>query len=631
MPRHLEPDVSPVGDDPLEAPLPGCIQQDRCEAEVVFHDQQHPVARADIGAIVGDAVLHGGEIERGTLGQRRRSTRRTRLVRTARIQAPFNHQVAIERLGEVQDERAAASDLARDPNLAAEQLGNFAADREPQARPPVLAAGGAVGLLERLEDDAVLLGGDADPAVGDAERDHVGGTAQRLMIGAPAVGGDINRQVDRAPIGEFQRIRQKIFQHLLQPLGIGVDGPRQRIAEVHVEVQALVDRERLERALHVVLQFGERHRPDVHGHRPRLDLREVQDLADQIEQVRAGREDGLREFNLLVGEVVLRVLREQLRQNQEAVERRPELVRHVRQELRLVLRGQGQLFGLLLERGAGPVDFAVFVLDFPVLPGHQFGLFFQLLVGLLQLLLLLLQALFGQLQRARLLLQLRVRLGQLALARLQLARERLRLLQQVFSPHGGHDRVEHNADALGELIEKHQVVWAEPVERRQLDDRLHLAFEHHRQHHDVGRGRLAKTGADLHVIGRHVREDDALLLEGALADEPFAGAEAVGQVLALGVGVAGEQHQVRRSVLGLVEIENPVLHRDERRQLGQDRARDGLEIALALEETRELREVGLEPVLLRVLLRGVLEIADHLVDVVLEGRHLPGRVDRDGS
>ena len=103
------------------------------------------------------------------------------------------------------------------------------------------------------------------------------------------------------------------------------------------------------------------------------------------------------------------------------------------------------------------------------------------------------------------------------------------------------DRVEHDADALGELIEERQVDLAEAVERGQLDDRLDLAFEQHRQHDDVQRLGFAEAGADLHVVAGHVGEQDALLLERALADQPLAGLEPVREVLALRVRVAREQ------------------------------------------------------------------------------------------
>ena len=126
---------------------------------------------------------------------------------------------------------------------------------------------------------------------------------------------------------------------------------------------------------------------------------------------------------------------------------------------RLVLRGEGQLLGLFFERLAGLLDFLVLAFHFDVLMGEQPGLLLQLLVGLLQFF----------------------------LPALQLLGQRLRLLEQVFGPHVGFDRVEHDADALGELIEERLVRRVEPLERGQLEHGLDLAFEHDRQHDDVHR------------------------------------------------------------------------------------------------------------------------------------------------
>ena len=59
--------------------------------------------------------------------------------------------------------------LADDADLAAEQAGDLAADRQAEAGAAVLAAGAAVGLLEGLEDDLLLVGGNADAGVADRE------------------------------------------------------------------------------------------------------------------------------------------------------------------------------------------------------------------------------------------------------------------------------------------------------------------------------------------------------------------------------------------------------------------------------------------------------------------------------
>ncbi len=126
-----------------------------------------------------------------------------------------------------------------------------------------------------------------------------------------------------------------------------------------------------------------------------------------------------RKLHLLGRQAAIRIFRELLAQHQDAVERRAQLVRHVGQELRLVLRGQRQLAGLFFQCAPRLLDLLVLAFHFVVLFGKLLRLLRQLLVGLLQLFLLRLQ--FG---------------GQL-----------LRLLQQAFSLHGGFNGVEHDTDA----------------------------------------------------------------------------------------------------------------------------------------------------------------------------------------
>ena len=71
-------------------------------------------------------------------------------------------------------------------NLATEQAGQFAADRQPQAGAAVFAAGAGVCLLEGLEDDALLFGRNADPGIGNLEGHDRGAAFEDRMIFAPA-------------------------------------------------------------------------------------------------------------------------------------------------------------------------------------------------------------------------------------------------------------------------------------------------------------------------------------------------------------------------------------------------------------------------------------------------------------
>ena len=172
--------------------------------------------------------------------------------------------------------------------------------------------------------------------------------------------------------------------------------------------------------------------------------------------------NGARKFDLLGREAAIGVFGELLAEHENAVERRAQLVRHVGQELRLVLRSERQLAGLLFQCAARLLDLLVLAFDFVVLFGELLRLLRELLVGLLQLLLL----------------------------RLQLGGELLRLLQQALGLHGGFNRVEHDADAGGELLKECQVRRGERAQAGQFDDRLHAIFKEHRQHDDVLRHRL---------------------------------------------------------------------------------------------------------------------------------------------
>ena len=189
---------------------------------------------------------------------------------------------------------------------------------------------------------------------------------------------------------------------------------------------------------------------------------------------------------------------------------------HVGEELRLVARGHGQLLGLLLQHVFCILDLGALLLDLRVLLRELIGLLLQLCVGALQLVLL----------------------------ALQLVRERLRLAQQAFSAAVGLDVVEHHPDAVSQLVEEVLVRRAERLERRELQDCAHVAFEEDREDHDVQRRRLTKTRRDAHVVGRNVGEQDSALLDGALADQAFAEMELAREALARLVGVTGLEDQI---------------------------------------------------------------------------------------
>jgi hypothetical protein len=154
-------------------------------------------------------------------------------------------------------------------------------------------------------------------------------------------------------------------------------------------------------------------------------------------------------FDLLGAQIAIRVVAELLAEDQDAVQRRPQLMRHVGEELGFVFRGQRQLGGLFFEGAARLLDFLVLGLDLDIAFRELLRLLLQLLVGLLQF----------------------------ALLALQFGGELLRLRQKAFGLHRRLDAVQHDADAGGQLLEERDLEIGEAPDRGEFDDRLDLAFE----------------------------------------------------------------------------------------------------------------------------------------------------------
>ena len=88
---------------------------------------------------------------------------------------------------------------------------------------------------------------------------------------------------------------------------------------------------------------------------------------------------------------------------------------------------------------------------------------------------------------------------------LQLARQRLRLREQLLRAHVRPDRVQHDADRLGDLLQERPVDLADLLQRRQLDDAEDLLLEDDRQDDDVARRRAPLALHWLHHLRRGLR------------------------------------------------------------------------------------------------------------------------------
>ena len=170
------------------------------------------------------------------------------------------------------------------------------------------------------------------------------------------------------------------------------------------------------------------HRRDAHGARlkvymPRLDLRNIQYVVDQQQQVVAGRLDGFGMAHLLRGQIACPIIGQQSRHDQQGIERGAQFVAHIGQKFGFVAACLLQFARLFLQRclRAGQV---VALLD------QLLGLLLQFDIGLFQFHLLRFQPRLRIEQHPALLFQFLVRAAQLFALRLQFFRLLLRFLQQ---------------------------------------------------------------------------------------------------------------------------------------------------------------------------------------------------------
>ena len=324
----------------LVARARGEIDDRRVEASAA-RDGPQRVARA--------VRLVGGGAPAGQVAREHRAARAafahdedatTRERRGGWVRAePERHARSVERHLAAKDRADARGAL--DLDLPAHGLEQAPGDDEPEARPAESARRRGVELLEGLEQVGHALGRDADARVAHLDLHLVAAVAD-------ALGACLDVHV--ATLGELHGVRQEVDHDLAQATGVaeqshgGARGELER--ELDVVARGLA-RHEIDRALDARAQV-ERHVLEVEV--PRLDLREVEDVVDDREQVLAARLHHPQVLGLLRLE---RRLEQQVGEADDGVERRADLVAHVREKLALRVRGLLGACARLDERGLG--------------------------------------------------------------------------------------------------------------------------------------------------------------------------------------------------------------------------------------------------------------------------------------
>ena len=186
--RELQSALTTGGHQAFEPLGPCHVQQDAGEGDVVLDDHDHPVALLDVVAVIGYLLFdhHAAWLinqSRGCaltrLHERRRGLALERATFPCRTFALAGEHVLhcadtivlapVDRghvtLRQVESEARTKAFLARHADLAAQQSRDLAADGQAEAGATVLPCGRCVRLLERLEDDPLLLVGDSDARI----------------------------------------------------------------------------------------------------------------------------------------------------------------------------------------------------------------------------------------------------------------------------------------------------------------------------------------------------------------------------------------------------------------------------------------------------------------------------------
>ena len=168
-------------------------------------------------------------------------------------------------------------------------------------------------LLEFEKDPRLMLGRDADAGIAYQEIDLAGRCA----------GFDDERNAAR--LGELDRVAGEVEENLAQARGVAEHTLRQGVFDIGGDFQRLRLRTRCDQLHCLFDQRGEIERPRREIEPAGLDLGEIENLLDQREQRVAGRLHRLRIGRLLWRE---RRIEQEVRHPEDAVKRRPDLMRH---------------------------------------------------------------------------------------------------------------------------------------------------------------------------------------------------------------------------------------------------------------------------------------------------------------
>jgi hypothetical protein len=122
---------------------------------------------------------------------------------------------------------------------------------------------------------------DPDAGIGNRKRDHALGAVEKRVSGAKALADALDAEPDRTVLGELQRVREQVFQHLLQALGIGTNHFRRELG-IHLngEFETLPVGYVTEGSRAIILQLSKADIANLDVHFAGFDLGQIENIVN---------------------------------------------------------------------------------------------------------------------------------------------------------------------------------------------------------------------------------------------------------------------------------------------------------------------------------------------------------------
>ena len=226
-------------------------------------------------------------------------------------------------------ERRAAPGGALQRDRTLHQLDQRVADREPEPGPAEAPGRRGIGLRERPEQPGLHVRVDADAVVDhDQLHDHaIGGRVDDHRAHRHLAARDV-------AAAELDRVAGEVHEDLADAHRVAVEQPGNRGVDEHRHPHVALRGDVLGHAADLLDDFREVERLLLDDQLPRFDLREVEDVLDDAEQLERGVADQVDHLHLVVVEAGLV---KHVDHPDHAVHRRADLVAHRREEVGLCL------------------------------------------------------------------------------------------------------------------------------------------------------------------------------------------------------------------------------------------------------------------------------------------------------